>query len=200
MSQNTQTPSPSHAVERIREIIVGRQLDRLEQRVALLEHASPSESAAWTCEPRLIAVEAQVEAIQDRLHRLSEGHRVETEARDSRHQEEIRRLAERIQTTAAERATPDAIPRIEAKLGQWLSDWQTTALRRADQRESLLISHLRAELVKFRDWVSSEAAEQNRVKADRTELEQRFSKVAAAARALAEAAESPASEKSSPLT
>ncbi len=200
MSQPPQTPSPSHAVERIREIIVGRQLDRLEQRVALLEQTPPSDRAAWTCEPRLEAVEAQVEAIQDRLHRLSEGHRVESEARDLRHQEEIRRLADRIQTTAAERATPDAIPRIEAKLGQWLSDWQSSSLRRADQRESLLISHLRAELVKFRDWVSSEAAEQNRLKADRAELEQRFSRVAAAARALAEAAESPAGEKSSPLT
>lgn len=200
MSQNPQTPSPSHAVERIREIIVGRQLDRLEHRVALLEQASPVESAAWTCEPRLEAVEAQVEAIQDRLHRLSEGYRIESEARDSRHQEEIRRLADRIQTTAAERTTPEAIPRIEAKLGQWLSDWQTTALRRADQREAQLITHLRAELVKFRDWVSTEAAVQSRLKADRSELEQRFAKVAAAARALAEAAESTVGENSSPLT
>lgn len=198
MSPNTQIPSPSHAVERIREIIVGRQLDRLEQRVALLEQTIPGDAAAWTCEPRLEAVEAQVEAIQDRLHRLSEGYRHETEARDSRHQEEIRRLADRIQSSAAGIASPDAIPRIEAKLGQWLSDWQSTALRRADQRENLLISHLRAELVKFRDWVSSEAAAQNQLKADRAELEQRFAKVAAAARALAEAAESPTRESLSP--
>lgn len=196
MTQNPQSPSTSHAVERIREIIVGRQLDRLEQRVALLERADHPDSSAWTCEPRLITVEAQVEAIQDRLHRLSEGYRVESEAREIRHQEDIRRLAERIQNSAAERATPEAIPRIEAKLGQWLSEWQTTALRRAEQRENLLISHLRAELVKFRDWVSSEAAEQDRRKADRAELERRFSKVAAAARALAEAAESTARDPS----
>ena len=194
MSQSTPTSSTSHAVERIREIIVGRQLDRLEQRVALLERSDPSDIAAWTCEPRLEVVEAQIEAIQDRMHRLSEGHRNEAEARDVRHQEEIRRLAERIQTTAGQRVSPDEISRIESKLGQWLGDWHTTALRRADQRETLLITHLRAELVKFRDWVSSEVAAQSRLKADRAELQQRFAKVATAARALAEAAESTVGE------
>lgn len=199
MTQPPQTPSPSHAVERIREIIVGRQLDRLEHRVSLLEKANPSEAAAWTCEPRLEVVEAQVEAIQDRLHRISEGHRAELEARDIRHQEEIRKLAGRIQSSTADRASMEAIPRIEEKLGKWLGDWQSTALRRADQRESLLISHLRSELVRFRDWVSSEAQKQNQLKADRTEMEQRFAKVAAAARALAEAADPSSKETSSPL-
>ena len=92
---------------------------------------------------------------------------------------------------------PSHAVEIETKLGQWLSDWQTTALQRAEQRENLLITHLRAELVKFRDWVSSEVAVRSLLKADRAELQERFAKVATAARALAEAAESTVGENPS---
>jgi len=188
MPSDTQTPSPSSTVERIREIIVGRHLDRLEQRVALLEQATPAQT--YPGDARLDGVEARVEALQQHFHRLSDGMRFETDARENRHQEEIRRLADHIQKAIiAQHLAPDPTPKIEARLGNWLADWQNAAQQRAEQREQLLVTQLRDELLKLREWATGRLEDQRRAFPDRTEIDQRFTQISRAARALADAAE-----------
>ena len=78
MSPTPSPLNPSQTVERIREIIVGRQterLERLEQRVIRLETGVPPAAAAPAptarLEDRIFAHEAQLEALKENVHRLA---------------------------------------------------------------------------------------------------------------------------------
>jgi hypothetical protein len=123
------TPSPlnpSQAVERIREIIVGRHLERLETRVAQLESGGPAPAHAPPphVEDRILASEAKLEALQDNLHRLVTSTRDTTEQRLAVQQQETQRLAQQIQQVAALKAIDSALPAIsqlEHKIGTWLT-------------------------------------------------------------------------------
>ncbi|MGC4017016.1 MAG: hypothetical protein QM755_21255 [Luteolibacter sp.] len=190
MLSNTQTPNPSQTVERIREIIVGRHLDRLEQRVAILERQPSAHGGDGPSETRLGAIEARVEALQHHFQRLSDNLRIENEGREIRHQEDIRRLADHIQQTLAARAAFDGSSQLEAKLGRWLTDWQSSSHQQAEARSQQLATQLQTELAKVREWVTSEISTHQQQQHDHAELERRFALIAKAARSLAEAAES----------
>ncbi|BCU78774.1 hypothetical protein [Luteolibacter sp. LG18] len=187
MLSNTQTPNPSQTVERIREIIVGRQLDRLEQRVALLE--KQPQAVVGHSETRIGGIEARVEALQHHFQRLSEGLRLEAETRETRHEEDVQRLSEHIQQTLAARIVPDRGAQLESKLGQWLTDWQQSAHQQAEARDRQLTALLQDELIRLREWVTTQLSSLQQQHGERAGLEQRFAQIAKAARALAEAAE-----------
>lgn len=186
MSQDTPPPSPSHTVERIREIIVGRQLDRLEQRVAILEQ-SPS-AGGVRAEARFDSIEARIEAIQQHFQRLSDSLRFDAEAREIRHQEEARRLAEQFQQAAVSSLSANPAE-LEAKVGQWLGEWQGASQQLATEREQKLIGQLRDELLRFGKWVTARFEEQKRTQADPAAIDRRFAQISKAARALADAAD-----------
>lgn len=189
MLSNTHTPNPSQTVERIREIIVGRHLDRLEQRVAILEK-QPHRADGGASDIRIGAIEARVEALQQHFQRLSDNLRLENESREARHQEEIRRLSDHIQQTLAARQAFGGTAQLESKLGQWLTDWQHSAHQQAEARDRQLSTQLRDELAKVREWVTSELSAHQPPQPEHNELERRFALIAKAARSLAEAAES----------
>lgn len=67
MSPTPPTLNPSQTVERIREIIVGRHLERLEGRITLLESAAETVEEGPACldrlEDRMLVSEARVEAL-----------------------------------------------------------------------------------------------------------------------------------------
>ena len=196
MTPESSAPNPSRTVERIREIIVGRQLDRLEQRLARLEHtgpASPSHAPGWDDE-RLLQAEARVEALQQSVQRLSESTRQELEARTQQQRAEIQRLSAQIQQVAATKAAEaenSAVRQLEGRLGAWLTQWQAGLQTHLNDREQKLATQLRNEVATL--WESAEeqiTRLQSRL-ADRQSLEQRLARISAAARALAEAAAPP---------
>lgn len=87
--------NPSQSVERIREIIVGRQLSRLEGRPARRE--APGAGAATSVDDRLAAAEARIEALQASLRRLTETTRDDVDRHFFHQREEIQRLAAQFQ-------------------------------------------------------------------------------------------------------
>lgn len=205
MSPSSSPTNPSQAVERIREIIVGRQFERLEQRVARLEGAEPSgphASAPW--EERLCTSEARLEALQHSLQRLADTTREEVEIRSSQQRAEIQRLAAQIQQVAAmksaEAREQSAVRELESRLGTWLTSWQGALQSHLNERDHRLADQLRGEVATL--WENTEAQItrlQSRA-TDREWIEERFARIAAAARALAESA-SPSStgpEQSTP--
>jgi chromosome segregation ATPase len=191
-------------VERIREIIVGRHLEKLEGRVSHLEsaHAAPGAPAAPAFsdasifEDRLLRTEARVEALQDHVHRI-EGLREETEQIAAMHRKEAQRLASQIHEIARERAEASvqpAVERLERKLGAWLTDWQKSLQARLDSRDRDLTEKIRAEVGEMKAGIESRFRDiEAKVPAD---VEDRFNRIATAARALAESA----AEFSSPIT
>lgn len=196
MSATPATLNPSQTVERIREIIVGRHLEKLEGRVARLESrpvpAVPQPaSAPHIFEDRLLSTEARVEVLQDQVQRI-DVLREETERIAAQHRQEAQRLAMQIHEIAREKAESAALPaveKLEHKLGTWLTEWQKSLHVRLENRDRDLWEKVGAELTEMREGIEKRFAEvESRVPVD---VEDRFNRIAAAARALAECVVSP---------
>ena len=191
----TQSPlNPSQAVERIREIIVGRHLERLEERVNRLETGgvAPLPANDLQVEDRLVANEAQLEALKENVRRLGDTTREQTEVFWTTHREETQRLANQIQQVAALKsessAALPAVQQLERKIGSWLTDWQSSLHRHLDDRDHRLASSLRSEVAALWENTESHLTRIESRSIDRASVEERFKRIALAARALAECA------------
>jgi len=196
MSPNPSPTNPSQAVERIREIIVGRQFERLEQRLASLESSEPLarqvSSPQW--EERLCTSEARLEALQHSLQRLAETTREEVEIRSSQQRAEIQRLAAQVQQVAAmksaEAREQSAVRELEGRLGTWLTSWQGALQSHLNERDHRLADQLRGEVATLWENTEAQITRLQSRSTDREWIEERFARIAAAARALAESAAS----------
>ena len=186
--------NPSQAVERIREIIVGRHLERLEQRVASLECGPALAPLPSQWEDRLCTSEARLEALQQSVQRLADSAREESEIRTLQQREEIQRLAAQVQHVAAMKAADSgqpAVQQLESKIGTWLTNWQGALQTHLNEREQRLASQLRNEVATLWESTESQITRLESRTLDRELIEERFSRIAAAARALAESAAPP---------
>jgi exonuclease VII large subunit len=177
--------NPSQAVERIREIIVGRHLERIEQRVSRLEGIGAGSSVPSVWEDRLCQNEARVEALQESVRKAGD----EGQLRSARQQEEIQRLAAQIQQIAATRQSLDtqpAVQQLESRLGAWLTNWQGALQTHLNDREQRLATQLRQEVASLWENTESQLTRLQSRAIDSERLEQRFARIAAAARAFAE--------------
>jgi hypothetical protein len=194
MSPTPSPLNPSQTVERIREIIVGRQLDRLEQRIARLESpgAGPLPVAGGApFEDRIGTTEARVEALQQSLQRHAAATREEIERQGQQQRADAQRLAAQIQQVAAMKSAQDgeaAASRLESRIGTWLGNWQGALQTHLNQREQQLAGQLRGEMAALWENMENQLMRLQSRATDRELIEQRFAKVAAAARALADAA------------
>ncbi len=192
MSPTPSPLNPSQTVERIREIIVGRHLERLEQRVARIETGGISAPANHSrFEDRLFANEAQIEALKENVHRLVDTTREQTELRLSQQREETQRLAAQIQQVASLKSVepePAMLTNLERKIGTWLSDWQSSFQVHLNDRDQRLASTLRSEVATLWESTESQITRLESRAVDRDSIEERFNRIALAARALAECA------------
>jgi hypothetical protein len=192
----TSTPlNPSQAVERIREIIVGRHLERLEQRVARLESTGSSAPAPpppnALLEDRMFASEARVEALKENLRRQLDATRQQAELHFSQQREETQRLAAQIQQVAAAKASqsqPPPVQQLEQKIGSWLASWQSSFHQQLNDRDQRLAAELRKEVAMLWENTESQITRIQSRAVDRDSIEERFNRIALAARALAECA------------
>lgn len=191
MSNHPTQINPSQAVERIREIIVGRHLERLEARIERLETPHWQGPPGSANEDRMIAAEARLEAMQDNIQRFADLTRDELERRSFLQREEVQRLAVQIQQVAATRAAEasgPAVQHLEQKLGAWLNSWQLAFHAHSSEREKHVVSHMQRELGALREWIDARFADLDRRYPDRLAVDERFNRLAAAARAFAESA------------
>jgi hypothetical protein len=194
MSSPSPTFNPSQTVERIREIIVGRHLERLEQRVARLEThgvANLGGASAVHLEDRLLANEARIEALKENVDRFSAGRQEQSEMQIAKYREETQRLAAQIQQVASLKATESAMPavqQLEQRIGTWLTDWQSSFHVQLNERDQRLASQLRNEVAALWESTESQLTRLESRAIDRDSVEERFSRIALAARALAECA------------
>lgn len=186
--------SPSQTVERIREIIVGRHLERLELRVAKLENAATPVAAAFSIphlEDRIFAHEAQLEALKDNVHRVVDKTREQTDLRLFQLREETQRLASQIQHVAALKSNDSqapAVQQLERKVGNWLTEWKTSFHSQLNDRDQRLAAQLRNEVALLWENTESQLTRLESRALDRASVEERFNRIALAARALAECA------------
>lgn len=184
--------NPSQAVERIREIIVGRHLERIEQRVARLEKtAVPILPASHLADERRFIGDSPLAALNENVQRLVETNREQTELRFSQCREDTQRLALQIQQVAAMKANesaPRMIGQLERKIGTWLTDWQSSFHVHLHDRDRRLATQLRNEVATLWESTESQLTRIESRAVDRDYIEERFHRIAVAARALAECA------------
>lgn len=192
MSSSLPPLNPSQAVERIREIIVGRHLERLEQRVTRLEATGvSSQMIAPHLEDRIFVNEARFEALTENVRRLVDTNREHSELRFSQHREETQRLAAQIQQVAASKSSETespAVNQLEQKIGGWLTEWQSSIHLQLNYREQLMAEQLRGEVAALWESTESHLTRLESRAVDRDSIEERFNRIALAARALAECA------------
>jgi chromosome condensin MukBEF ATPase and DNA-binding subunit MukB len=190
MSPESSPLNASQAVERIREIIVGRHLERLEQRVARLETSDVPGSSYPQLDERVLIAEARMEALQHSVARLSDHTRDELERRTYLQREEIQRLSQQIQQVAATRpATVEALPAVqhlEQRLGTWLGAWKDSVQGHLNSRDQQISDHIRSEIDGLKTAIEGRMTDLENRLPDSALIEQRFKKIAEAARALAE--------------
>ncbi|MEK7950054.1 hypothetical protein WKV53_06090 [Luteolibacter sp. Y139] len=116
--------------------------------------------------------------------------RDEIDAEKARRVEETHRLAGQIQAAARNRADSglEAQVEIEQRFSRWLDHWNQGFRTYLHQREEHLISELRGELEKTREWVKANVETSARGGAEQARLQESFLQLANAARAIAEAA------------
>ena len=178
--------NPSRQVERIREILVGRQMESVERRLDRLEanlRPMPTQAGGDVFEIRLESFEKRQD---EKLAAL----RDEIDAEKARRVEETHRLAGQIQAAARSRTDSgiEAQVEIEKRFSRWLDHWNQGFRQYLHQREEHLISELRGELEKTREWVKANVESADRGRAEQARLQESFLQLANAARAIAEAA------------
>ena len=191
MSPAPTTTNPSQAVERIREIIVGRHLEKIELRVARLESGMPVGSIPAKWEEQLATHEARLEALQQSVQKLAASSQEESAIRQEIHREEIQRLANQIQQVAALKsaeAVEPAVLQLEQKIGSWLTHWQGALQNHLADRENRMATELRQEVATLWEHTESQLTRLQSRAIDRDQIEERFKRIAEAARALADCA------------
>lgn len=142
-------------------------------------------------EDRIFAHEARLEALKENVKRLVDTNREHSELRFSQHREETQRLAAQIQQVAALKSSETespAVSRLERKIGGWLTDWQSSLHLQLNDREQRIASQLRGEVAALWESTESQLTRLESRAVDRDSIEERFNRIALAARALAECA------------
>ena len=192
-------PNPSQAVERLREIIVGRQFEQFEQRLRRLEIAGPSTglntATSEDFDDRLSAnealMEARFESMHENMQQLVAKAREHTEHLLTQQREATLQLTGQVQQLVSAQSSEisaDMIRQLEQKIETWLTNWQNFIHLQLNERDQNISAHLHREVATL--WENTESqitALQSRA-ANWDTIEQRFSRIALAARALAECA------------
>ena len=192
-------PNPSQAVERLREIIVGRQFEQFEQRIRRLEIAGPStgltSATSEDFDDRLSAnealIEARFESMHENMQQLVAKAREQTEHLLTQQREATLQLTGQVQQLVSAQSSEisaDMIRQLEQKIEIWLTNWQNFIYLQLNERDQNISAHLHREVATL--WENTESqitALQSRA-ANWDTIEQRFSRIALAARALAECA------------
>jgi hypothetical protein len=188
--------NPSQTVERIREILVGRQFDLLERRVSLLEARAPQPPTAGE---RHSAGESKFAELRQEVRQQLDEERRDIERNFDDCRGEIRRLSAHIQEVAAIRAAESAsgVRDLEAKLGGWLGTWQTSLQTHLAERDERLAGQLRGEVAALWENTEEQLTRLESRVLDRESVEERFRRISIAARALAECA-APSANPSEP--
>jgi hypothetical protein len=192
-------PNPSQAVERLREIIVGRQFEQFEQRLRRLEIAGPptglNSATSEDFDDRLSAnealMEARFESMHENMQQLVVKVREQTEHLLTQQREATLQITGQVQQLVEAQSneiSADMIRQLEQKIGAWLTNWQNFIHLQLNERDQNISAHLHREVATL--WENTESqitALQSRA-ANWDTIEQRFSRIALAARALAECA------------
>ena len=170
--------NPSQQVERIREILVGREMGRIERRLVELE-TSTTETTPFRREPQ---VEKRMASTQQNLLRETQNLKIRIQKESAARQQQMAQMAEKFSRSQAgtpmnlseqgsiERHISDRMERVAAEM---------TSLIDARTRE--ILHHLQNEILQWKNQMDRDLQSIRDVKADKREIKNRFARLASAA-------------------
>jgi hypothetical protein len=134
-----------------------------------------------------------MEAMEQMIQRMGEQIRME-EVRRAEMQMEVRRMELHVQQLADARSPHSAGPvvqQMEERIGAWLGHWQLAMQTHLESRDAWLMGQFRGELSRLWEQVQAEIVRSREGAYHHAEVEERFRRIAEAARALAACAAGP---------
>ncbi|MEM9081636.1 MAG: hypothetical protein AAGC74_13195 [Verrucomicrobiota bacterium] len=171
--------NPSEQVERIREILVGRQMGKVEKRLAELESRTglhPAHSSSLSSSSVTHSPSPEPDALELRLQQES-----------ALRQKQVSHLARQLaQVTSQNRAAASAPPEvdttlIEKRLSDRLETVAAEMTARVDARTREILHHLQNEILQWKNQTDRDLQSIREVSVDRKELKLRFARLASAA-------------------
>ena len=181
-----ETPlNASQQVERIREILVGRQMYQVEDRLRRLEEGGGAEPGSAGPRVDLAAIrrlEESQSAVIEHTNQLRKQLVDEAELRN----QQIGHLAEHLNRTAqkieaASSGLGGVDEQLEVQLSEHLEHISSAMAARIDARVREILQHLQSELVHWKSQMDREMKGMREQKADRREMQSRFARLASAA-------------------
>lgn len=174
--------NPSQQVERIREILVGRQMHQVEDRLRSMEERLAAGQAGAADPASLQRLEQAHATLLREAQQLKEQMREESQLRS--HQ--ITQLAQHLDTaTRRLDAASAGLERQDRQLGSHLSrhleEISAAMAARIDARVREILHHLQHEIGQWKHQVDRDLHGVRESMVDRTELKSRFARLAAAA-------------------
>jgi len=161
------TLNPSQQVERIREILVGRELGRMERRLTSLEQPQRQATQNTRMAETQQAIIRETQELKNRIH-------LESTAR----QQQMAQLSQKISNTQPSGA---AYSQLEKQLNQRVETLASELTARIDARTREILHHLQNEILQWKNEMDRDLQSIRDVKADRKDVGSRFAKIAAAA-------------------
>ncbi|NIP94224.1 MAG: hypothetical protein GWO24_12525 [Akkermansiaceae bacterium] len=166
--------NPSEQVERIREILIGRQMHQVEDRLRNLEGTVSSQGTQVEKE-LLQRVQSSQAAVIREAQRLREQLKQETEARTT----QIDRLGKQLE--AARQDIHQHDKQLHQNLSAHLENISSAMAARIDARIREILQHLQGEFVQWKNQVDRDLQAMRDDKVSRAELKNRFARLASAA-------------------
>lgn len=164
--------NPSEQVERIREILVGRQMGRFERRLGEVETSA---------ETALDQAQENTQATENRLASETQRLRQEIQAEVKRREADVARLDELI--SHQKQSAAAVVPNLdwERRLSERVEMLSTEMTARIDARTREILQHLQQEIFQWKAQTDRELQSIREVKIDRKEFKARLTRLVAAA-------------------
>ena len=174
--------NPSQQVERIREILVGREMGRIERRLVDLETSTP----VTTPFRRETEVENRMATSQQSLLRETHALKMRVQKESAARQQQFAQLAEKLSRAQAEtkQGTPMNLAdqgSIERHVSERMEKVAAEMTSLIDARTREILHHLQNEILQWKNQMDRDLQSIREVKADKKEITNRFARMASAA-------------------
>ena len=166
--------NPSQQVERIREILIGRQMTQVEDRLRTLEGAVTSQGAL-VGEQVIQKVQSGQAAVLEETQQLRQQLQQESQFRST----QIDRLGKQLEATCRDIHQHDQ--ELQQNLSSHLEKVSSAMAARIDARVREILQHLQTEIVQWKRQIDREVQTVREDSVSRDELKSRFARLASAA-------------------
>lgn len=170
--------NPSQQVERIREILVGREMGRIERRLVELE-TSTTATTPFRREPE---VEQRMATTQQSILRETQDLKIRIQKETAARQQQINQLAQKVAQKSD--STPMGLSdqgSIERHVSDRMEQVAAEMTSLIDARTREILHHLQNEILQWKNQMDRDLQSIRDVKADKKEVTNRFTRLASAA-------------------